>query len=332
MKDLRITKNEENQRLDKFLLKYMNKAPKSFIYQMLRKKRIKYNGGKAQGNEMLQNGDSIRFYMAEETIRSFMEEKELTFAKRHFAILLEDDHIMVVSKPAGLLTHPENGADRDTLIDQVLYYLYEKGQYIPTLDSAFTPALCNRLDRNTSGIILVGKTLQGVQGLNEIIREKKMDKFYTTIVAGEIKEQGEITAFLSKDQSKNQVRIAEDEEGIVDGIKTVTKYKPLAYENGYTLLEVQLMTGKTHQIRAHMEYMGHCVVGDRKYGDTAVNQAMKLEYGLSNQFLHAGRIKFHHEQEKLVYMAGKTIEAPLSPIFQKVLEGIFPKWNEDEME
>ena len=182
MKEIRITKNEENQRLDKFLLKYMNKASKGFLYKMLRKKRIKYNGGRAEGSELLKAGDTLQLYLAEETISSFMEEKTVAEAKRHFAIVYEDDDILVVSKPAGLLTHPEKSSDKDTLIDQILYYLYQKGQYLPEADSSFTPALCNRLDRNTSGIVIAGKTLKGVQAVNETIRSHKLDKYYLTLV------------------------------------------------------------------------------------------------------------------------------------------------------
>ena len=328
LKEIRITRDEENQRLDKYLLKYMNKASKSFIYKLLRKKRIKFNGGKADGSELLKNGDTLTLYLSEETMVSFMEERVIFPAKRHFAIILEDDDILIVAKPAGLLTHPENSSDKDTLIDQILYYLYDKDDYRPSIDSTFTPALCNRLDRNTSGIVLAGKTLKGVQGLNEIIREKKIEKFYTTLVKGEITEAGEISSFLSKDSGKNQVRVYQDKEESIDGVASLTKYRPLAYSNGYTLLEVQLITGKTHQIRAHMESIGHPVVGERKYGDGEVNSEFRSKYALSNQFLHGGKIVFDHEQEKLVYLGGKTIEAPLPPIFDKIIKDLFGDMEE----
>ena len=239
MKEIRITTNEENQRLDKFLLKYMNKAGKGFIYKMLRKKRIKYNGGRAEGKEILQAGDSLQLYLSEETLSSFMEEKALPEAERHFGIVYEDDDILVVAKPAGLLTHPEKSSDRDTLIDQILYYLYQKGQYTPDLESSFTPALCNRLDRNTSGIVIAGKTLKGVQAVNEIIRSHKLEKRYLTLVKGEVKEAGEVSAFLTKDEEKNQVRLSKIEG---NGAASLTKYRPLAYGKGYTLLEILLIT------------------------------------------------------------------------------------------
>lgn len=321
MKEISISKNEENQRLDKFLLKYMNKASKAFIYKMLRKKRIKYNGKKAEGNELLQEGDSLLLYLSDETIASFMEEKVIPEAKRHFAIVYEDDDILAVGKPAGLLTHPEKSDDKETLINQVLFYLYQTGQYTPSLQSAFTPALCNRLDRNTSGIVLAGKTLKGVQGLNEAIRNRQVDKYYLTLVKGEVKDAGEISAFLSKDEGKNQVRVSK--EAGANAKKSITKYRPLAYNHGFTLLEIHLITGKTHQIRAHMQSIGHPVVGDRKYGDTKVNQQFKQDFALSNQFLHGAKFVFSNTSGSLDYLKGKTLIAPLPKVFQQIVEDIF---------
>ncbi len=324
MKEIKITTNEQNQRLDKYLLKYMNKANKSFVYKMLRKKRIKLCGKKAEGNEMLQAGDTIQLYLAEETMASFMEEKKISIAKRHFAIIFEDDDVLAVSKPAGLLVHPEKSTDTDTLIDQVLYYLHEKGQYEPSADATFTPALCNRLDRNTSGIVLVGKTLAGVQGLNEIIRLRQVDKYYVTVVQGKLEEAGEISAYLSKNQESNQVRISA-EEG-VSGVLTQTKYKPIAFaEEGYTLLELQLVTGKTHQIRAHMEYLGHPVVGDRKYGVARVNEEFRIAFGLSNQFLHGARLEFGKIEGSLSQLSGMVLEAPLPKVFAEITGELFGK-------
>lgn len=322
MKEIKITKNEENQRLDKFLLKYMNKASKGFLYKMLRKKRIKYNGGRAEGSELLHAGDTLQLYLAEETIASFMEEKTVPEAKRHFGIVYEDDDILVVSKPAGLLTHPEKSSDTDTLIDQILYYLYQKGQYLPDAESSFTPALCNRLDRNTSGIVIAGKTLKGLQAVNETIRSHKLDKYYLTLVAGEVKEVGEIDVFLTKDQDKNQVRLSRREGS---GMRSVTKYRPIAHAKGYTLLEILLVTGKTHQIRAHMQAIGHPVVGDRKYGSEHSNRMFREQYALSNQFLHALRIEWKDPAGALGYLAGKEMTAPLPKTLQEICDGLFGK-------
>ena len=172
MKEIKISEKEENQRLDKFLLKYFNKAPKSFVYKMLRKKRIKLNGAKAEGSEIITNGDVLSMYLSEETMDSFMEAKTVNKAQRHFGIVYEDDNILIVSKPAGLLTHPQSPQDKETLIDQILYYLHEKGEYSADKEASFTPAVCNRLDRNTGGIVIAGKNLQTVQAVNKAIAQR----------------------------------------------------------------------------------------------------------------------------------------------------------------
>lgn len=321
MKEIKITKNEENQRLDKYLLKYFNKAPKSFVYKMLRKKRIKLNGGRAEGNEMLLEGDALQMYLAEETMESFMEKKEVPAAQRHFGIVYEDDDLLVVHKPAGLLSHPQTAEDRETLIDQILYYLYEKGQYLPEADSAFTPALCNRLDRNTSGIVVAGKTLRAVQAVNEAIRRGRMEKYYVTLVAGEIREAGSIELYLSKDEEKNQVWTSREEK--TGYRRALTKYKPLACAKGFSLLELQLITGKTHQIRAHMQAIGHPVAGDRKYGDPQVNQRIREDFGLSNQCLHAWKICWKEKEGFLSYLYEKEMTAALPKKLQAACEELF---------
>lgn len=321
MKEIKITKNEENQRLDKYLLKYFNKAPKSFVYKMLRKKRIKLNKGKAEGSEMLLEGDTLQLYLAEETMAGFMEEKTVPVAERHFGIVYEDDDILVVNKPAGLLTHPEKAEDRDTLTDQILYYLYEKGQYTPSAESAFTPAVCNRLDRNTSGIVVAGKTLRAVQAVNETIRSRRMDKYYVTLVKGVVEEAGEIDLYLSKDEERNQVRTSHQEKAGYR--RALTKYRPIAHTKDYTLLELQLITGKTHQIRAHMQAMGHPVLGDRKYGDAETNRKVRGEFAISNQCLHARKIVWKEKEGFLSYLYGKQMMAPLPKNMQAVCDSLF---------
>lgn len=321
MQEIKITPREENQRLDKYLMKYMNKAPKGFLYKMLRKKRIKYNGGKAEGNEILQTGDTLQLYLAEETISSFMEEKTIPTAERHFGIVYEDDNLLVVNKPAGLLSHPQRDDERNTLIDQILSYLYEKGQYNPKKDSTFTPALCNRLDRNTSGIVIAGKTLAAVQAVNEAIRKGTVEKYYLTLVAGTLDKAGEISYYLAKDQEKNEVHTAKAKTA---GFRSaLTKYRPLAHTNAYTLLEIQLITGKTHQIRAHMQAIGHPVAGDRKYGDEEINRRIRQDFALSNQCLHAEKIRFLEKEGFLSYLYQKELTAPMPQKMQAACTGLF---------
>lgn len=321
MKEIRITQNEENQRLDKYLCKYFNKAPKSFVYKMLRKKRIKRNGGRAEGNEILQAGDTLQLYLAEETMQGFMEEKSLAPAPRHFGIVYEDDDLLVVNKPAGLLTHPERREDTQTLIDQVLYYLYEKGQYTPDAQNAFTPALCNRLDRNTSGIVVAGKTLRAVQSVNAALRERKVEKYYVALVSGVVDKSGEIRLYLAKDEAQNQVRTSQEAR---EGFRpALTKYRPLAYTADTTLLEMQLITGKTHQLRAHLQAIRHPIWGDRKYGDAAHNATLRRDYAVSHQCLHAQRLVWKEKKGVLAPLYGKQMTAPLPKQMQQICADLF---------
>lgn len=321
MKEIKITQDEANQRLDKFLLKYMNKASKAFVYKMLRKKRIKLNQSRAEGNEILHYGDSLQLYLADETITGFMEEKKIIPAERHFGIVYEDDKVLFVMKPAGLLTHPEKAEQRDTLVDQILYYLYEKGQYLPSLESSFTPAVCNRLDRNTSGIVAAGKSLEAVQCINEAIAERKLKKYYWTVVKGKITEAGEICKYLTKDSLENKIQVFSEKDN--DNKEAVTKYRPLLMTNEFTLLEIELVTGKTHQIRAHMQFIGHPIVGDRKYGEEKLNDFFRKKYGLSHQFLHAVHMVWQKDGCVLSYLSQKMLYAPLPKLLQKICEDLF---------
>ncbi len=206
MKEVRILKDESGQRFDKYLLKYFNKANKSFIYKMIRKKRIKLNNGRAEGNEVLSEGDTIQMYLADETMESFMEEKTVSKVSCTFGLVYEDENILVVNKPAGLLSHAQAKEDINTLIDQILYYLNKKGEYIPEKDSTFTPALCNRLDRNTSGLVIAGKNAHAVRQINDAIKNKRIRKFYRTIVCGQIKKGGRLENLYLKDNDKNKVQ------------------------------------------------------------------------------------------------------------------------------
>ena len=321
MKEIKITQKEENQRLDKFLFKYFNKAPKSFVYKMLRKKRIKLNGAKALGNEIISDGNMLSMYLAEDTMDSFMEEKTVHKAERHFGIVYEDENILIVTKPAGLLTHPESAKDRDTLIDQILFYLNEKGEYVPNKEAAFTPAVCNRLDRNTGGMVIAGKNLQSVQAVNKAIAEKKIQKFYITMVRGEMHENHEFFGYHVKDEKTNQVKVLKKETP--GASKIFTKVKPLEVKDGFSLLEVELITGKSHQIRAHLKSMGYSVVGDRKYGDERVNKRIREKYGLNNQFLYACRLVFNEDEGYISYLKGKEFNSKLPDNLENIKRAYF---------
>lgn len=315
MKELTISQDNENQRLDKYLMKYFNNASKSFIYKMLRKKRIKYNGKRAVGSEIIKSGDTLQMYISDETIDNFKYEKIINKAERHFDIVYEDNDIIIVSKPAGLLSHPEKSSDNNTLIDQIIYYLYEKGEY----NQSSTFALCNRLDRNTSGIVIAGKNFKAVQSLNEEIKSHKLDKFYITMVSGHIDKDGEIIGYILKNSISNEVKVFDTP--VLGSKKVVTKYKVIKATNKYSLLEVNLVTGKSHQIRASLKSKGYFIIGDRKYGDINVNKFFKEKYGLSNQFLHAYKLSWKKDS-KYCYL-NNNIYSPLPKPFNIICKDIF---------
>ena len=322
MKEFTITQNDAGQRLDRWIAKAIPLLPASLAQKYIRLKRIKLNGKRAERDTRLITGDTLQLYINDEFFDTPKEENAyLTVAAPKLHIVYEDENILLVDKKPGQAVHPHDGAEYGkTLIDHIQAYLYAKREWRPREEHAFTPALCNRLDRNTSGIVIAGKTLQGVQAVNEIIRSRKLNKFYLTLVAGEIHEAGEITAYLTKDTEKNQVRISKREGS---GARTMTKYRPLAHAKGYTLLEIQLITGKTHQIRAHMQAIGHPVAGDRKYGSEATNRKFREEYALSNQFLHALRVEWKEQEGPLGYLYGKEMTAPLPKQLQEICDGLF---------
>ena len=327
MKEIKITENEQGQRLDKYLIKLFDKAPKSFIYKMLRKKRIKYNGGKSEGNDILKSGDTITLYLGEDTMDSFMGEKTVNVTKKRFDVVYEDENIIIMNKPVGLLSHPEKDTDKDTLIDEMLFYLKTNGEYNPSKTSTFTPALCNRLDRNTGGIVLGAKNLASTQALNGIIADGGVDKYYLTMVKGEINSPAEFTGYLVKDGNKNKVTVLKREtEGAK---KIITKVRPLAINGNFTLLEVELVTGRSHQIRAHLKAMGYPVIGDRKYGDERVNSYFKEKFALANQFLFAYRVKFNVKDGVLSYLDGKEFSAEPLGTFKKIKTEYFDKNTEE---
>ena len=321
MKIIEIGKNEENQRLDKFLFRCFNDAPKSFIYKMLRKKRIKLNSGKAEGSEMLREGDKILMRLSEETMGGFMSEREIAPAKKGFGVIYEDENILIVQKPAGLLCHPGAEGDRDTLIDQILFYLASKGDFDPSSQGFFTPALANRLDRNTSGIVLCGKNLPALQDMNRAIAEKKVEKLYLALVLGKVLRPGVLKGLYVKDGSKNKAFAVSDE-----GAKEVClSYRPLKNSENYSLLEVNLITGRSHQIRLQLKEAGHPIAGDRKYGDPAANSFFREEYGISNQFLHAESVKWLSDEGPLSYLYGRKFEALLPAKLREAEKNLFDR-------
>ena len=323
MKEIVITEREAGQRLDKYLQKCMPQAPKSFFYKMLRKKNITWNGKRAEGKEKLKSGDTIRFFLAQETIEKFSgEQKEQVSAllpeKYKPQIVYEDDQTVIFNKPAGLLSQKARPQDV-SLVEYLTAHLLENGSITREELKGFHPAVCNRLDRNTSGLVLAGKTVAGLQQLSEMLKNRTMEKYYLTLVSGVIKKPQKISGYLVKDPRANQVRVSAVPLG--EGSPIETAYEPLGDNGRATLLRVELITGRSHQIRSHLASIGHPVVGDTKYGDPAANSYYRKRYSLNFQLLHAWQICFPEDCGILTQLAERRIEASLPPLFGRILAG-----------
>lgn len=325
MKELCIRANEAGQRLDKFLGKYMDQAPKGFLYKMLRKKNITLNGKKASGSEMLSEGDVVRLFLAEETIGKFSRIQKAPVQSSEgrksakLDIIYEDKHTLFINKPVGMLSQKAKPEDV-SLVEHLTAYLLSSGQIKEEELRTFRPSVCNRLDRNTSGIVAAGKTLAALQELTEMFRERTLKKYYLCLVKGTVTEKKRISGYLVKNEKTNTVSIQSEKSGGASLIET--EYRPLAFGGGFTLLEVHLITGKTHQIRAHLASQGHPIAGDTKYGDRAVNERLKKEYGLKSQLLHSARLCMPECAGALAPLSGKVITAPVPVLFDKICRGI----------
>ena len=314
MQQLTITDLEAGQRLNKYMMKYLNQAPSSFIYKMLRKKNITRNGKKASGDEILECGDVIKVFLADETIEKFRVVGSAQVSRQKpgitLQILYQDPDILAVHKPVGVLSQKAQKNDysiNEAIVDYCLSMRILSEKQLET----FHPSISNRLDRNTSGIILAGISLKGSQTLARILKEHTCEKYYYTIVAGEMKQRIHEKAYIVKDTKKNQSKIQKHESPGASMIETA--FTPLCTKNGFTLLQVQLFTGKSHQIRAHLQSLGYPMAGDTKYGNPAVNRKLRERYHLNHQLLHAGRLVLPDIPE---------ITDPLPAEFQKVADGL----------
>ena len=324
MIQITIGENEENQRLDKFLKKFMKGAPLSYIYKLIRKD-VKVNEKRVAIETILNIGDEVKIYITDQELDEFRQ-KQLMFSKskRQFTVAYEDENILIVEKPFGLLTHGDAVEKKNTLVNQVLSYLAERGEWNPRGEKSFTPAAVNRLDRNTTGLVMFGKNNKSVKALNEMIREKGMiEKYYLTIVAGEVKSDLVLKDSLIKNEKTNTVKVYKSTEEDDEGKNIETIVKPLAVKNGYSLLEVLLITGRTHQIRAHLADIGYPVIGDAKYGSRGVNNTVLNRFDLSTQFLHAYKLKFKDCIAPLEYMSGKEINSKLPEKYKLIRNSLF---------
>ncbi len=353
MRLLTVGENEAGQRLTRLLEKYMDRAPKSFFYKMLRKKNITLNGKKAQGNERLNPGDEIRLFLADETIEGFSsagaksaagadsvrsraagrEERsgssrkarerltEMLPKKLRPEIIYEDRHMILFNKPAGLLSQKAEPSDV-SLVEYLTAYLLESGQLTEEELRSFRPGICSRLDRNTSGLVAAGKSLRGLQELNGLFRTRSLHKFYRSIAVGTITETRRAEGWLLKNERTNQVQILKEKrEG---ALPICTEYRPLEqfrlFGKPFTYLEINLLTGRSHQIRAHLASLGCPLIGDAKYGKPETNRLFLKEFGLRHQLLHAYRLEFPELSGALAEVSGKIFTAPLPAVFTEILE------------
>ena len=308
MKQLEIGKNDAGQRLDKYLTKRLPNLPKSLLYKYIRKKRIKVNGKRAENSTRLQEGDLLTLYINDEFFERPEPRYDFLPASRNLNILYEDENLLILDKKAGLLSHPDDHEYVDTLISRVKRYLYEKGEYDPEQEKSFAPALINRIDRNTGGIVLAAKNAEALRIMNQKMKDRELHKYYLCVVHGTPDpREATLEGYLVKNESKNKVLVYENPRPGAKAIRT--KYRVLRSEQGLSLVEVELLTGRTHQIRAHFASIGCPLMGDGKYGTNAQN---RQRGGYKKQFLYSYKIAFDFVTDAgpLSYLDGKSFEAP----------------------
>ena len=356
MQEKTITRREAGQRLDKYLKKLLDLAPPSFIYKMLRKKNITVNGAKAGPDLILKEEDLVRLFLSDETIEKFSyripkssahaEDLTRITAFTHdkasvhgeasacyeapdhpdkiLSVVYEDADILIVNKPCGILSQPDRSGET-AMTDLVLSYLLDTGQLSREDLASFRPGVCNRLDRNTSGLLTAGKTIAGLSGLSDLFRRRIVHKYYLCLVAGFVPSAQKIKGYLHKDRKCNKVYVRRErtdpEEAAIE-----TEYEPLFSDRSASLLRVNLITGRPHQIRAHLASLGHPVVGDTKYGKQDINRRFRVEYGLRHQLLHAWQLKFpefsalSETEGKLDRLSGFSCTAPVPELFSGILQ------------
>lgn len=301
MREMMIKENDAGQRLDKFLLKAVPGLPKTLMYKFLRTKHIKLNGKKAEISTRLQPGDRLTFFISNEF---FVKDDPRLFmrAKPEVRVVYEDENILLADKPSGLIVHEDDGEAVDTLINRVKHYLVDKGEYDPDGEASFAPALCNRIDRNTQGIVIVAKNAQSLRLLNECIKNRELHKFYLCLLKGVPQpKEAELTHFMRKDEKENKAIVYD--KPVPGGKTMITRYRVLRSYKKAALCEVELKTGRTHQIRAHMAYIGCPLVGDGKYSDNRLERTL----GFESQALCSYKLIFDFKDScALSYLNGRV--------------------------
>ncbi len=308
MKEITIDHNNDGQKAEKFVKNYLKEAPLGFIYKAFRKKDVKVNGHWIKKDAILHEGDLLRIYVTDEQLKDFLVPSKAIKRPLEHEIVYEDENVLLINKRAGVMVVGDGDETRKTLAKDVVDYLYYKGEYDPK-GGAFTPSPAHRIDRNTSGLVIFGKNDASLKELTLLFKNRKnIGKTYVALVKGEIYSSGEIRKPLRKDPSIGLVKVCPIEKG---GKEAITEYKPLENFDGYSLVELELLTGRTHQIRVHMASIGHPLVGDGKYGDFETNRLFKSKVHYDHHFLHAKSMSFGVVEGVLSYLSDKTFEAPL---------------------
>ncbi len=320
MKEYIIKSNDAGQRLDKYLTKTFANLPMSLMYKYIRLKRIKLNGKRAEISSRLSEGDVVSLYINDELLQETAPKYDFTSAPDLVDIVYEDENIMLVNKPQGLIVHPDDTEYRDTLIMRIQHHLYKSGEYCPENEASFKPALVNRIDRNTGGIVIAAKNAMALRVLNEKLKNREINKFYLCVVHGKMpKKEDTLTGYLEKDEDRNLAKIRTHKTNESRSIRT--RYRVLAQKGDLSLLEIELLTGRTHQIRAHLASIGHPLLGDGKYG---INTADRKK-GYKHQALWSYRLAFDFKEDadELQYLNGKEFMVK-SVWFAEELFGTMP--------